>query len=180
MNEIKDEKRFLQILKKEKEYGQGSIFYIAGIITWVLGIIVSCIRYLGEMGEMTSEDIDKKRAEEETFAGILEGGGCSKEDIPTVKEFRAAFMYLRRVLGIDTQMQDLDVWQTAGIISREYMTDISQLMLNIILCVLCETGIAEMSRYNENHVLIKLNKTTGKVNLDESEILIRLKCGILN
>lgn len=89
-------------------------------------------------------------------------------------------MYLRRVLGIDTQMQDLDVWQTAGIISREYMTDISQLMLNIILCVLCETGIAEMSRYNENHVLIKLNKTTGKVNLDESEILIRLKCGILN
>lgn len=58
MNEIKDEKRFLQILKKEKEYGQGSIFYIAGIITWVLGIIVSCIRYLGEMGEMTSEDID--------------------------------------------------------------------------------------------------------------------------
>lgn len=33
MNEIKDEKRFLQILKKEKEYGQGSIFYIAGIIT---------------------------------------------------------------------------------------------------------------------------------------------------
>ena len=57
MNEIKDEKRFLQILKKEKEYGQGSIFYIAGIITWVLGIIVSCIRYLGEMGEMTSEDI---------------------------------------------------------------------------------------------------------------------------
>ena len=130
--------------------------------------------------KMTSEDIDKRRAEEETFAGILEGGGCSKEDIPTVKEFRAAFMYLRRVLGIDTQMQDLDVWQTAGIISREYMTNISQLMLNIILCVLCETGIAEMSRYNENHVLIKLNKTTGKVNLDESEILIRLKCGILN
>ena len=57
------------------------------------------------------------------------------------------------------------------------MANISQLTLNIIICVLEETGLASVERKDENSVVMALKKTSGKVNLDSSELLCRLRKG---
>ena len=83
-------------------------------------------------------------------------------------------MYLKRECNYDC-FTNVDVSGAAKQISREYVTDISMLKMNIELCVFEEMNLIETNRIDENNVRVKLHRTDAKVNLDDSKLLMELR-----
>lgn len=54
-NNLDELKQITRMLKKEKEYGQGNILYIAGGICWILDLLIIYVRYTSET---MASDID--------------------------------------------------------------------------------------------------------------------------
>ncbi len=120
---------------------------------------------------------DRNMYEEQSglFYDIMDAKAtCPSEHIPSLSSFKASFLYLKRECGYDS-FTTIDVLGAAKQISREYSMDVSMLKMNIELCVFEEMQLIEIERLDENNVNVKLNKTDAKVNLDESELLIRLR-----
>ncbi len=114
--------------------------------------------------------------QEELFTSVMYNGGkCPAEFVPDIKQFRAVFLYLRRELALAGEAKTFELWHTSKIIAHDYMSNISAFTLSIILLVFDEMKIADVSALNFNTATLSLNKTDGKVNLEESSILIRLK-----
>lgn len=122
---------------------------------------------------MCSRDFDEMSRQIDAFSNIFEKG-CDAEHIPSLKDFKSSFMYLKRVCSYDT-FCDLDVLAASKQITKDYQSFTSMLMLNIELVVFEEMGLVVLERIDEIHVRVKLVKTNEKVNLDNSKILCDIK-----
>ena len=95
--------------------------------------------------------------------------------IPSMSHFKAAFLYLKSEIKQYGEEAVLDIWSASKAISRGYNTDCTSLMLNIILCVFDELGLISINRIKNGVVGVILNKTEGKVNIEQSSILASIK-----
>ncbi len=126
---------------------------------------------------MCKKDRTVYEEQSKLFYDIMdENAICPAEHIPSLSSFKASFLYLKRECGYD-RYTTIDVFGAAKQISREYSMDVSMLKMNIELCVFEEMQLIETERLDENNVKVKLIKTNAKVNLDQSELLIRLRSG---
>ena len=124
---------------------------------------------------MCEKDRDMYEEQSQLLYDILDGNyTCPVEHIPDLKNFKASFLYLKRECNYDC-FTNVDVSGAAKQISREYVTDISMLKMNIELCVFEEMNLIETNRIDENNVRVKLLRTDAKVNLDDSKLLVELR-----
>ena len=84
------------------------------------------------------------------------------------------FLFLKSKYGVDNPAI-VDIWKCSKNISRDYNIDCSALKLNIILTVFDEMKLIELSRNNSSTSQITLLQTDKKVNLEESEFLLKFK-----
>ncbi len=126
---------------------------------------------------MTQADQDLKQAQEELFSKILDGDDVeiSKEHIPTMNHFKSAFLYLKSIIKEYDTPYSIDAWSGAKALSYGYNINCSNLMFNIILSVFSEMGLIKLERTREGRCDVSLNKTEGKVNLENSSFLACIK-----
>ena len=101
--------------------------------------------------------------------------GVEVAHIPTMTDFKAAFLYLKSKISSPDTEYAFDIWNCAKDITRQYSTMCSHLKFNIILDVFAEMNLICLSRINKETVNVTLCKTEGKVNLENSEYLKNLK-----
>jgi ssDNA-specific exonuclease RecJ len=100
----------------------------------------------------------------------------SKENLPDMQALRSAFIYLRSALK---EKEELDILKTSRNISRDFSIEITPCMLNIMLDVFEEMGLAEIKRETLNDVCVKLINVSGKVNIENSKLLTKLKAAVI-
>ena len=96
----------------------------------------------------------------------------SAECIPTLADFREVFRYLRRSLD---GSKPISLRRLISSIREDTDTDISACKILIISDVLQEQGIAEVEHIPGMLIRITLKPFNGKINLDNSELLGRIK-----
>lgn len=96
----------------------------------------------------------------------------SAENLPDMQAFRSAFIYLRTALKASA---DVDIYKSAVQISRNFSIPVTPCMLNIMLDVFAEMGLAEVERDSLNDVKVTLTGVDGKVNLENSKLLTKLR-----
>ena len=134
------------------------------------------VQFLIKDVRMTESMLAEKERQRQLFSEITENSGtCPERYIPKLNHFKAAFLYLKRIVGFSPEFKQIDIWRTARCIAHDYIPDFSALTLNIVLTVFDEMGLAFVRRTDCDFAEIKLNKTEGKVNLDDSEFLKKIK-----
>lgn len=96
----------------------------------------------------------------------------SKENLPDMQAFRSAFVYLRTV---SKQSGQLDIGKAASDISHEFSINVTPCMLNIMFDVFAEMGLVKFERNTLNDIDFTLPDVEGKVNLESSKLLTKLK-----
>ncbi len=96
----------------------------------------------------------------------------SEKYVPTLMDFREVFRYLRRTVD---GSKPLSLRRVSGAIHEETGKDINICKIMIISDVLQEQGIAEIEHLPGLLVKIKLLPFSGKINLDNSALLSRIK-----
>ena len=123
--------------------------------------------------KMCEKDLLLKKHYENAYLEI--NSGVESAHVPTMTDFKAAFLYLKsKITSLDSEYV-LDIWKAAKDVSRQYSAMCSSLKLNIILDVFEEMGLITLSRQNSESAVISLCKTEGKVNLENSSYLKSLK-----
>ena len=92
--------------------------------------------------------------------------------VPTLADFREMFRYLRRNTD---GVRPLSLRRVSAAVREETGRDINICKIMIISDVLQEQGIAEVEHTSELFVRIKLLPFSGKINLDNSALLRRIK-----
>lgn len=100
----------------------------------------------------------------------------SKENLPDMQAFRSAFVYIRSNIK---QSPDIDVCKYANEISREFSIRVTPCMLNVMLDIFEEMGLVFIERDTLNNARVTLKDVDGKVNLENSKILTRLRSAVL-
>ncbi len=100
---------------------------------------------------------------------------CPSVHIPELKNFKIAFLFIKHKISTSNQKINFNIYHASTEISRDFNIQFSPLMLNICVDVFCEMGLVSLERYDENNVVIQLENTTAKVNLNESSLLKALK-----
>lgn len=100
----------------------------------------------------------------------------SKENLPDMQAFRSTFIFLRSALK---EKSDIDILKTSHDISRDFSIAVTPCMLNIMLDVFAEMGLVEMKRDTLNDASVTLSSVSGKVNLENSTLLARLKSAVI-
>ena len=100
----------------------------------------------------------------------------SPENLPDMQAFRAAFIYLRTALKTSP---DVDIYKASVQISRNFSISVTPCMLNIMLDVFAEMGLAQVERESLNDASISLTGVDGKVNLENSTLLIKLRDNVI-
>ena len=101
--------------------------------------------------------------------------GVEESHVPTMSDFKAAFLYLKSKLEKTELEYNLDIFKTSKEVSRHYSVSCSPLKLNIILEVFNEMNLISLTRPSKEVVCVILHKTEGKVNIESSEYLKNLK-----
>ncbi|MBE6623088.1 MAG: single-stranded-DNA-specific exonuclease RecJ [Ruminococcaceae bacterium] len=96
----------------------------------------------------------------------------AKENLPDMQALRSAFIYLRSALKTT---DEIDILKTAHNISCDFSINITPCMLNIILDVFTEMGLADVKRDTLNDVSVTLTSVSGKVNIESSKLLTKLR-----
>ncbi len=96
----------------------------------------------------------------------------SKDNLPDMQAFRSAFIYLRSAAK---QGNELDVGKAAADISHEFSITVTPCMLNIMFDVFAEMGLVEFERATLNDIEFSLPDVSGKVNLESSKLLTKLR-----
>ena len=124
---------------------------------------------------MSEKDSLEKLHGEKLFENILSGDcSVSECDIPSMSDFRAAFLYLKSLIkDFDTE-KELSIWKCARDMSRQYSADCSHLKFNIILTVFDEMKLISLTRNDSDNVYVTLLRTEGKVNIEKSSFLSKL------
>lgn len=94
------------------------------------------------------------------------------ENIPDMQAFRAAFIEIRSAIKVS---DEIDIYATSCRVSEKFSMLLSPCMLNVMLDVFCEMGLIEIERYTLNEAKITLVSVDGKVNLEKSHLLAKLK-----
>lgn len=106
------------------------------------------------------------------YSLLISGQGypeCEK-DIPDLSDFRNIFRYIRRESGHDGK--HFSLVSVCGILNEEYGNSVSLVKLRIILDVLCEQKLITLSyRSGGGSAFIRLDPSSGKINIDESPLL---------
>lgn len=100
---------------------------------------------------------------------------CVSKDVPSMVDFRAVFLYLKNLVKDFDVSTKIDIFSSAKEVSKKYNIDCSLLKLNIILSVFDEMKLISLDNKNGDSAFISLLKTEGKVNLENSEFLSKLK-----
>lgn len=123
---------------------------------------------------MSEKESLEKLHNENAFESLMKGDyKISENDIPKMSEFRAAFLYLKSLLGSFDAEKNLSVWKCAKDLSRQYSTACSHLKFNIILTVFDEMKLIKLSRVDSDSVYVSLLRTEGKVNIESSAFLAK-------
>lgn len=93
-------------------------------------------------------------------------------NIPDMQSFRAAFIEIRSALKNSCE---IDIFDMSSRISEKFSMPVSHCMLNIMLDVFVEMGLVEIERYTLNEAKLSLISVDGKVNLEKSALLAKLK-----
>ena len=124
---------------------------------------------------MCADDENNKLLQQKTFDDICLGNyDVDSKHIPSMIDFRSVFLFLKSRFGVENKAF-CDIWKCAKTISRDYNIDCTALKLNIILNVFEEMKLIELCRYDSSSVELSVLNTDKKVNLEESEFLIKLK-----
>ncbi len=110
------------------------------------------------------------------FQEILkEKGETARENVPVMSDFKACFLYIKSAIKeFDTPMA-FDIRKTARDVSRKYGINCSFLKLAIILLVFEEKGLVSVDFDEFDTAHVTLNKTEGKVNIEDSDVLSKIK-----
>ena len=125
---------------------------------------------------MSEKDSLEKLHSEKTFESLMTGNfNIPENDVPTMSDFRAAFLYLKSLIkDFDTE-KNLSVWKCANDLSRQYSANCSHLKFNIILTVFEEMKLISLSRADDcDNIYVSLIKTENKVNIENSEFLAKI------
>ncbi|MBR0232338.1 MAG: single-stranded-DNA-specific exonuclease RecJ [Clostridia bacterium] len=96
-----------------------------------------------------------------------------EKHVPALADFRGVFRLLRRELPREGKR--ISLVSAAEKLREENGADFSLCKLRIALEVLAEQGLIECDGYESNSVYIKLLPAAGKINIDESELLARIR-----
>lgn len=131
--------------------------------------------------EMRASEQERKEIAlcDEKFRMLASGeryDGCEK-DIPDLSEFRSVFRYIRREAGQDGRC--ISLLSTARTLNREFSLSITLCKLRVILEVLAEQGLIslEYREYRSKAFIKLLPSSNGKINIDESPLLRRVRSG---
>ena len=112
---------------------------------------------------------------ENAFSQVLSGNmDVESANVPSMSDFKAAFLYLKSFIKDFDCYKELDVTRCAKEISRQYSVMCSHLKFNLILSVFEEMKLINLERTGLSSVNVSLNKTEGKINLENSEFLKRI------
>ncbi len=103
-------------------------------------------------------------------------GKMAEEDaanIPDLSCFRNVFRCIKRDSARDGGR--ISVQHIINTLRDEYLTPVTVCQLLIVLDVLFEQGLIDYKNYNGISVFIKMLPTSAKINIDESELLKRLR-----
>ena len=100
----------------------------------------------------------------------------SKENLPDMQALRSTFIYLRSALKEDSE---IDIFRTSHNISRDFSISVTPCMLNIMLDVFEEMGLADVKRDTLNDASVTLTSVSGKVNIESSALLTRLRSAVI-
>ena len=124
---------------------------------------------------MSEQDNLEKLHNEEAFRRFSESDvRVTACDVPDMTDFRAAFLYIKSLIKEFDEGKQLSIWKCSKDLSRQYSSKCSHLKFNIILAVFEEMGLINLSREDNDSVIVSLNKTEGKVNIEKSEFLASL------
>ena len=124
---------------------------------------------------MCEHDNLDKTYYENRFSDILAGSSDVEADnYPTMSDFKAAFLYIKSKIKEFDSESVIDVWKCSKDVSRQYTVKCSHLKFNIMLNVFEEMNIIKLSRNSLNEVVVSLNRTEGKINIEDSEFLKKL------
>ena len=118
----------------------------------------------------------QKLGQEELFADVMSGKiPCPEEHLPTLNNFRTIFLYLKNTIKTYDKYERISVWNAAGRINSEFMDHITPCMLNIALEVFEEMNLIKLDRRDCDSVEVRLVKSAGKVDLNNSTLLRKIK-----
>lgn len=126
--------------------------------------------------KLEEKELKNKQELEILFENILNGDTfCPKVHLPELSHFKAAFVYIKQKISLSGGPVAFDIWQSAQNISGEYNVNVSSLMLNVCMSVFEEMGLVTLTSRTADSVVVELKQATKKVNLDDSEFLIKLR-----
>ncbi|MBO4950126.1 MAG: single-stranded-DNA-specific exonuclease RecJ [Clostridia bacterium] len=125
---------------------------------------------------MSEKDSLEKISNESAFEAVMNGNySVSEEDVPTMSDFRAAFLYLKSAVNGFNVEKTISVWKCSKELSRQYSFNCSHLKFNLILSVFEDVGLINLAREDNDSAVVSLRKTEGKVNIEESKFLSELR-----
>ena len=121
---------------------------------------------------MSEKDSLLKLHYENEFSDILNGKlDIEQIHFPNMTDFKASFLYLKSMIKEFDSEYQVDIWKCANEITRQYSAICSPLKFNVILTVFNEMGLIDLTRNNAESAVVSLNKTEGKINIENSEFL---------
>ena len=125
---------------------------------------------------MTDAESEEMNNQELIFDSILDGNrNVEQKHIPNMLHMRSGFLYLKNVVTQYNCETELDIWRCSKNISFDYNIPCTAVMLNIMLNVFEEMKLIELRRDGSKTAFVSLLKTEGKVNIENSEFLAKLK-----
>ena len=126
---------------------------------------------------MCSDDCVEKENNKNSFLNLLNDSNAivPAEQIPSMIEFRSAFLYLKTVMDDYDKPFDIDIWHSSRNVSGQYNINCSSLKFNIALKVFNEMKLIDLINSDGDMATLSVLKTEGKVNLEESSFLAGIK-----
>lgn len=125
---------------------------------------------------MTKSDTEKKDKMISLYQSVKDGDYSKVScDIPSMVDFRAVFLYLKNLIKDFNVTKEIDLFSCSKEVSNKYNIDCSMLKLNIILLVFDEMKLILLENEDGEKAYVSLLKTEGKVNLENSEFLCKIK-----
>ncbi|MBR4799773.1 MAG: hypothetical protein IK047_05885, partial [Clostridia bacterium] len=126
---------------------------------------------------MAPGESDKRRLNEAASVRdrLVSGAALPGDEkhVPALADFRGVFRLLRRM--VPREGKRISLVSAAEKLREENGGDVTLCKLRIALEVLSEQGLIECDGFGGNSVYIKLLPAAGKINIDESELLARIR-----
>ena len=125
---------------------------------------------------MTEEENVEKQRQLELSEAVLTGKAPADDvHFPQMIHMRSAFLYLKNTIVAYDSPVELDVWKCAKSVSVDYNVQCTAVMFNIMLNVFEEMNLIKLDRTSTETAVVTLMKTEGKVNIENSEFLTKLR-----